>query len=173
MVKQIYSRNSRYLKKNSHKKNIGLIVVILLILAISSSSMDKRDVENADDANRVCIEDTCFDVDVANSLEERKKGLMEKKELDEDKGMLFIYDEPGFHSFWMKNNHIPLDIIWIDKNLEIIYIFEDAQPCEEEPCPLMNPSRESYRVLEINSGLVKEHDIEEGQKVKTYIENSQ
>ena len=66
-----------------------------------------------------------------------KNGLMFRENMDSDRGMLFIFEKEGEYPFWMKNTLIPLDIIWINKDKEVVFISENAQPCEEgKPCLL-------------------------------------
>ena len=62
---------------------------------------------------RIEIGDKKYNVEVAQTDEEKTKGLQDKKELAEDEGMLFIYDEPQTVGFWMQDTDIPLDIIII------------------------------------------------------------
>ena len=57
------------------------------------------------------IPEICFEVELAKTNEEKARGLMFREFLDEDKGMLFIYDGEGRHNFWMKDTLISLDII--------------------------------------------------------------
>ena len=71
-----------------------------------------------------------YKVRLAETEEEKEKGLMYVKNLPKDEGMLFIYDEPQTVGFWMKNTHIPLDIIFIDEDYEVISVYE-AQPEDE------------------------------------------
>lgn len=69
------------------------------------------------------INDKKYTVSVANSEEEKEKGLMHVKNLPENEGMLFIYDEPQTIGMWMKNCLIPLDIIFINEDQEVISIY--------------------------------------------------
>lgn len=78
------------------------------------------------------------------------QGLMYRESLEEDKGMLFDTKEEGMHYFWMKNTLIPLDIIRIDQNLEVVEIVS-APPCEQDPCPSYGPDKASRWVIELNS----------------------
>ena len=76
---------------------------------------------------RIEIGDKKYNVEVAQTDEEKTKGLQGKKELAEDEGMLFIYDEPQTVGFWMQDTDIPLDIIFIDEALyfygEVFFYF--------------------------------------------------
>ena len=118
--------------------------------------------------NQVCFKDYCFSVELAMTPEEREKGLMFRKNLDSDKGMLFIFDKEGKHGFWMKNTLIPLDIIWINNDREVVFINEKTQPCKENDCPIIKPTKDAKYVLEINEGLSEKNGLSVGNKV--YIE---
>jgi uncharacterized membrane protein (UPF0127 family) len=72
--------------------------------------------------------------------------------------MLFIFDVEQIHSFWMKNTHIPLDILRINSSLQIVDI-QAAQPCESDPCPSYIPSAPAQYVLEINQGRTTDNAI--------------
>ncbi len=113
----------------------------------------------------VCIEQICFMVEIADSAEERAKGLMYREALDEGKGMLFVYPEEGIYNFWMKNTLIPLDMIWISSDRRIVHI-EEAVPCKEDPCYVYQPAKKALFVLEINGGLAEKLGIDEGDMVE-------
>ena len=108
---------------------------------------------------KVCINNNCFKVEIADNQEKWSKGLMERENLDKDRGMLFVFDQEAVHSFWMKNTLIALDIIWINKDKEIIYIEENALPCKTENCQSYGPNQNSKYVLEINAGLAEKLKI--------------
>ena len=139
------------------KKFIGVIIVLIIVVALFI-------VFNGGE-NRICSEDRCFQVELAQSPEERAQGLMFKKEVGEDKGMLFIYEEEGIYKFWMKNTLIPLDIIWLNSEGEVIFISNNTQPCEEDLCPTYGTNLNSKYVLEINAGKAAESNIVVGSKL--------
>ncbi len=116
-------------------------------------------------SSKVIINEKSFNVEIADNPAERAQGLMFRKELKENSGMLFIFPSSEKYSFWMKNTFIPLDIIWIDENLEIVYIHENAQPCKDE-CNSITPDKEAKYILEINSGLSERYGIEIGNRVE-------
>ena len=74
---------------------------------------------------RIEIGDKKYNVEVAQTDEEKTKGLQGKKELAEDEGMLFIYDEPQTVGFWMQDTDIPLDIVFIDEDFEVYQFIRD------------------------------------------------
>jgi len=118
---------------------------------------------------QVCFEEDCFFVELAETDKEKARGLMLREHLDEDKGMLFIYDEEGRHNFWMKNTLIPLDIIWIDSSFEVVYIERNAQPCSDFYCDPINPGSDAQYVFEINGGKAVEIGLGIGDKLEFKI----
>ena len=104
----------------------------------------------------VCLKDKCWSVEIA---QDKAKGLMDRESLDG--GMLFVYNEEKIIPIWMKNMKIPLDIIWLNKDREVVHIIENAQPCGQE-CESFKPDVEAMYVLELNAGEIKENKIEIG-----------
>ena len=106
------------------------------------------------------IGDKEYKVEEAKTEEQRRKGLSDKKNLPEDQGMLFYLDYPQSVDFWMKDTSIPLDIIFINSDKEVISV-KKGEPESEE---LISENNVLY-VLEVNqnSGIKKgdEFDIEE------------
>lgn len=72
-----------------------------------------------------------YEVLVAETEEEKTKGLQDVEELDDDEGMLFVYDEPQQVVFWMKDTTIPLDIIFINNDFEVISV-QQGTPMSED-----------------------------------------
>jgi YVTN family beta-propeller protein len=103
-------------------------------------------------------------VDVANDPEEQSRGLMFRNSMEWNNGMLFVYEDVEHLSFWMKNTYIPLDMIFVDKDLRIVDIKEDAQPCplQEDICPSYPSKQPAKYVLEVNSGFVQQNGIRVG-----------
>jgi len=122
--------------------------------------------------NKVCFEDKCVNVEVAYEESEQQKGLMFRENLDKNSGMLFIYDGEDMRGFWMKNTLIALDMLWIDKDKNIVYIKENALPCEKDPCEVYGSLEKSKYILEVNAGFVMENDIKVGDEVALDIANS-
>lgn len=133
----------------------------LIILAFFSMLLLGCTTQN----QKIKINNADFNIEVADNPAERAKGLMFRKELKEDSGMLFIFSDSKKYSFWMKNTFIPLDIIWIDESLKVVYVFENAQPCREI-CNSINPDKDAKYVLEINAGLAKEYNFKVGDRVE-------
>lgn len=90
--------------------------------------------------------------ELAVTLEERARGLMFRESIASDQGMLFVFEEPDLHGFWMKNTLIPLDIIWLDSDKRIVHIERNVPPCVAEPCPTYAPGIPAGYVLELKAG---------------------
>jgi uncharacterized membrane protein (UPF0127 family) len=102
-------------------------------------------------------------VEVATSPREREQGLMHRRRLDPDAGMLFVYSFESEQIFWMKNTYIPLDLFFIGNNRRIVGIVENAKPLSIERILVDTPSR---FILEVNAGFKKKHKIREGSPVR-------
>ena len=94
---------------------------------------------------------------------ERQRGLMYRDSLGEDEGMLFLFEEMGPLSFWMKNTWIPLDMLFIDDDLTVVGIVDNAEPMTTTP---RNPGGHSRFVLEVKGGLSQQLGMVAGQKVR-------
>lgn len=127
-----------------------------------------RDTISAESANalEVVTQDGArhkFDIELADTDEERRVGLMYRTELAEDAGMLFDFGpEPQQVGIWMKNTLIPLDIIFIDEDGTIIRIQENAVPRSLQS---MKSGRPALAVLEVNGGRTSALGISAGDKV--------
>ena len=100
------------------------------------------------------IKDQTFTVEIAKTQQERQIGLMYRKKMDKHKGMLFIFPKKDYHSFWMKNTFIPLDIAWIDDDGTIVDI-QKMEPCINKVCRFYIPKSKAKFVLEINKDKLK------------------
>jgi uncharacterized protein len=101
-------------------------------------------------------------VEIADEPKERNLGLMYRKEMAEDAGMLFIFDRTEVLSFWMKNTVLPLDMVFIDEDRKIVGIVENAVPFTTSPRTVGVPSR---YVLEVNAGFSARHGVKAGDRV--------
>ena len=91
--------------------------------------------------------------------EERARGLMFRERVDDDQGMLFVFEDEGFYSFWMKNMKFPIDILWLDKEKRIVHIEHCVPPCRREPCLSYEPDIPSLYVLELKAGSVEKNTL--------------
>ena len=112
--------------------------------------------------------DVTVTVEIVATEPKIQRGLMYRQHLPPDEGMLFLMggDHALEHAgwpFWMHNTLIPLDIIWIGKDMSIVEIFENAKPRDDTEVGGHTPSR---FVLEVNGGYVAAHKIAVGAKVR-------
>jgi len=125
-----------------------------LLLALSLFSASKT-------ARVVIGNDTLF-VEVAVTEEERALGLMYREFLPENGGMLFIFEDEDYLSFWMKNTMIPLSIAFINSDGVIVDI-QDMEPYTTTPHVSKKPAQFA---LEVNQGWFKKHGVKVGDRVK-------
>jgi uncharacterized protein len=108
---------------------------------------------------------TLINVEVAETDEQRQLGLMHRRSLDEDSGMIFVFFEPTRGGFWMKNTLIPLSIAFFDVDGKILKIL-DMEPCKTDPCPSYDPGVTYRGALEVNQGAFEDWGVEEGDSLR-------
>ncbi len=134
-----------------------IYLIFLLLLILNGCTFNNQ-------IKLACFGENCLKVEIADTDIERETGLMNRNSLDRDRGMLFVFEKEDIYGFWMKDTLISLDMIWITENNEVVFIKENAKPCNEN-CEIFIPDKNAKYVLEINSGIAKELDIKEGDKV--------
>lgn len=130
-----------------------LFLAILLAACVSAEQVQVR------------FDSITVSAELADSPEEWQLGLMNRKSLAENKGMLFAFSDEARRSFWMKNTLMPLDVIFISANLTVVDV-QTMEPCSEEPCRLYPSAAPAKYALEVNKGFAKKHDIAAGDKVE-------
>lgn len=145
------------IKKLTPTKKYILIAFALCLLTFVIYSK-----KEGSDKTPIQINDKTVYVEVADSPKEQSLGLMFRKKLEKDEGMLFIFDDNRKHSFWMKNTLITLDMIWLDSKKEVVHIEHSAPPCKESPCPTYSSQYPAKYVLELNGGWAIENDLKLG-----------
>jgi hypothetical protein len=100
-----------------------------------------------------------FTVELADSPDERSRGLMFRTDMAADAGMLFVYESPRRAQFWMKNTLIPLDMIFADGTGRVTHVHSNAIPGDETP---IDGGSGVVFVLEINGGLAERLGIAPG-----------
>lgn len=103
-----------------------------------------------------------IDIEIADTDYETQTGLMYRDGMEDDQGMFFVFDEPAYHSFYMKNTKFSIDIIFIDADLRIASFKERAKPLDEGG--LYSEVPVQY-VLEVNAGLAEQWQLEIGDQV--------
>jgi len=138
--------------KKSTKITIWIIIFILVL--IISFLVFKYEAWETEDP-KICCNNTCFNLEIANTPESRQLWLMYRESLSDSDWMLFVFEKPWTYSFWMKNTLIPLAWIRLDSNLKIVDIIQ-MDPCKIDECPSYKPKSEAKYVLEINQWLISE-----------------
>ena len=107
-------------------------------------------------------------VELAQTAEERARGLGGHAPLGADEGMLFVFPEPGRHSFWMKGMTFALDIIWIQDE-QVVYVLPDVPPprpgTPDSELPIYTPPAAANYVLEVPAGFAARWGIQAGSRV--------
>ncbi len=104
-----------------------------------------------------------IEVEKVQTLPAIAQGLMHRKSMGENQGMLFTMPQEEPQSFWMKNTHIPLDIIFVNANREIVTIHRETTPMSEAPLDSGKPSK---YVVEVNAGFCERHSINVGDSIQ-------
>jgi len=101
-------------------------------------------------------------IEIADNDAETTQGLMYRKSMPDTCGMLFVFPDSQERSFWMKNTFIPLDLLFINSNKEVITIQPNRPPFSEETIPSYKPAQ---YVLEVNAGFCQRNGIKQGDKI--------
>jgi len=103
-----------------------------------------------------------FDIEIVQKDEELIRGLKFRDKMQENQGMLFLFEHIDFHSFWMQDTYLSLDMIFIDHNYEVIYIEKNTTPFSEEQ--ILPPKANQY-VLELLATSADKYNLNEKDKV--------
>lgn len=138
-------------------KKIILIIIILLCIIISIVMISHKPqpyfIQNY---QKITLE-------IAKTPQQRERGLMYRKFMPENHGMLFIFNKPQHLSFWMKNTLIPLDMIFLNQH-KVVAILQNVPPCSKENtyCPSYSPDVLADAVIELNAGMIENLKITVG-----------
>ncbi len=100
---------------------------------------------------------------VAHTEKSRSVGLSQTEMLPERRAMLFVFDIPDRHGFWMKDMLYPIDILWLSEDLKILHIVEYADPSSYPT--IFTPAQKAMYVIEVPAGFVDREDLQIGQSV--------
>lgn len=151
---------------DSRTKLLVISVVIFLLVLIGWTSFVHDESASQNKETEIVIvngedENITVFVELANTSEQRRKGLMNRDSLCEECGMLFVYEQNTTGGFWMKDTTIPLSIAFISENGTII----DIQQMEPETLDTHNPGVPYRYALEVNQGFYDEKSINEGDMI--------
>lgn len=149
-----------------------LIQTILLIILISGGLYfyisNTGSIKVNVPSQSLVVNGTTLKVEIADEESERNKGLSGRESLGTDSGMLFVYDKPGNHTFWMKGMKFALDFIWIRGDI-VTEVTENVPPpaanTSDGNLSLYSAKNNVDKILEVNAGVVKKLNIKEGDKI--------
>lgn len=168
------------MKKSSFLYKKGLVVLLLLFASVLNGCnagallggdnvesndtvwLDGGEVDGPTLTVKTNNDSYTFDIEIADTPEERSKGLMYRESMKDNHGMLFIFDEEQELNFWMKNTLIPLDMIFFDHDYKIVHIQHDARPCKTDPCEVFSSLKPAKYVLEVKGGTAERLGITPG-----------
>ena len=113
----------------------------------------------------LCIGSTVFTVEIADTQEKQMLGLMYRKTIPDDFGMLFVNSEEDYHSMWMKNTLVHLDLIFLNKDRQVVDMYINVPPCEKDPCPTYPSRVRAQYVLELRGNRAKELNLKIGDTI--------
>ncbi len=102
-------------------------------------------------------------VELAKNDSERSRGLMYRRELAKDSGMLFLFEAPEIRRFWMRNTYLPLDIIFLNERKVVVGIEENTVPLDETS---RGPDQPAQYVVEVLAGEARKHGVHVGSRVE-------
>ncbi len=142
----------------------------LLLLALAVVTAAAHTFNTSEEVVEASFESTeiSLKLEIADTPEERRKGLMYRRNLESRTGMIFIYDTEEYRSFWMKNTYIPLDVIFLDSNMTVINI-EQAEPqpdvTDEDDLKRYRSEEPAQYVVELNQGFADNYSLGPGDRL--------
>ncbi len=145
-------------------RSISCFLSVLLSLTMPGCAREEGpDWSEGDGKITIRVDGTPVRVEVADSPEERRQGLMFRETLPADEGMLFVFEHEQVLSFWMKDTTIPLSIAFVSRDGEIVAI-QDMEPLDERT--FHRSSRPALYALEMNQGWFGQHEVAAGATVE-------
>ncbi len=146
---------------------VGLILIVSVLLGLLATGIWSGTVLPYEPAGmylkKIEVDGTPLRVEVADSEEERINGLSGRTRMAEDRGMLFVFEEPGKYPIWMRNMQFPLDVFWLDGSGVVVDIWENASP-DSYP-QIFEPRAEAYYILETVAGFSEVYNVKIGDRV--------
>ncbi len=141
----------------SRSKGVAVALVLLAstVVAHAEAPLEPLTIDTASGPHR-------FKVEVMRTEPERERGLMYRKTMARDHGMLFEYESEQPVTFWMHNTYLPLDLVFIGKDGRVVNVAHDAKPMDDSLIPSTGPA---LGVLELDAGSAKTIDLKAGDVV--------
>ena len=155
-------------KKPSYRRVIPFVLIFFIILSIILLITSIKKTIQTQSLSTLTIrtptQTHTINIEIVDSPRKRAQGLMYRTSLEQNTGMLFVFPHEQQQTFWMKNTLIPLDIIFINKNLEITEIVT-ANPCYKDPCTRYTSYFPAQYVLELNAGFSQRNNLSQGDRI--------
>ncbi len=145
-----------------YKKCLSIFLFLLIFfvfVGIIANELNSNDIDITVNISKVCFDGSCISVEIPRGMDEMARGLMFREKLNEDEGMLFIFQCEDKYPFWMKNMKFPIDIIWMDSNGRVVHIERSVPPCKREPCIIYKPKVKAKYVLEVVANFTIKQNI--------------
>ena len=147
---------------------IGFIIITNHNDGNSNTQKDSGDLLSFNDDDIVTVrfgeQGARLNLEVARSEAATREGLMFRTQMDENNGMIFIFESEGPRTFWMKNTKLSLDIIYLDSEYEIVRIYNNTKSDQiEERYPSIGPAQYA---IEVNAGWAENNNLQIGDKLK-------
>lgn len=113
---------------------------------------------------------TTLVIEIAAGDSARQRGLMERTSLPARGGMLFLDDEEKVQTFWMRNTPLPLDLLFIDADSQIVSISKRARPFTDQ---IISSEDSAMYVLEVNAGFTDRHNIDESMRIRWRLRDAE
>jgi len=141
----------------------SLLIVTALLWHTPSHAAARRAEISIYNGTKSAVE---VSVEKAKTFKERSRGLMNRESLGEREGMFFVSTDKKAWSIWMKDMLIPLDIIFISRDMRVINYVKEAKPCKAAPCERYNSESPAGYVLEVRAGFIEKYGIIKGDHIK-------
>ncbi|MGB0910866.1 MAG: DUF192 domain-containing protein [Nitrospirales bacterium] len=150
------------------------MIVISQIFITTMGLCDSQHPSNRGLATINTPKGSVISAEIANTPAKRSQGLMFRKDMPHDHGMLFVFNKSDHWTFWMKNTKMSLDILWIDSSEKVVHIEPNVSICTrtDEGCPRYHTPKESLYVLELKAGMAQHFEITVGSELKIHLQSS-
>ena len=140
------------------------VVFIFLALAFGLFLWSGNGISEENTSPSVTINGQTVNITRADTPETRSRGLSGRSELSFDEGMLFVFPEDGAYGFWMKDMHIPIDIIWMSQDGVVVDMAQNVSP-DTYPASFF-PKTPARYVLEVATGFAERYSVRIGDTVE-------
>lgn len=143
------------------RRFLGVALLFLFAVPLHAAPLEPLDITTSSGVRR-------FEVEVMRNDAERARGLMFRRDLAPDRGMLFDFEREDRIMMWMKNTYLPLDMIFFGKDGRVVSIARDTEPLSER---IISSGEPATTVLEVNAGTAARLGIARGDKLVYPVPN--